>query len=62
MQFWIEYGQVAESAGRPLVAREAYGEASRLSPKNPQILEAIRNVEERMTRLRGGTSPSVPAP
>ena len=36
VQFWIEYGQVAESAGRPVVAREAYGEASRLSPKNPR--------------------------
>ena len=62
MQFWIEYGQVAESAGRPLVAREAYGEAGRLSPKNPQILEAIRNVDERMMKLRGAASPLEPAP
>jgi tetratricopeptide (TPR) repeat protein len=62
VQFWIEYGQVAEAAGRSLVAREAYGEASRLSPKNPEIREAIRNVDERMTKLRGGDSPSVPSP
>ena len=62
VQFWLEYGRVAESAGRPIVAREAYGEASRLSPKTPEILEAIRNVDEQMTRLRTATTPSVPAP
>jgi len=61
VQFWIEYGQVAESAGRGGLAREAYGVASRLSPNNPQILEAIRNVDDRMVRLRGASSPSGPA-
>jgi O-antigen ligase/tetratricopeptide (TPR) repeat protein len=62
VQFWMEFGQVAESAGRATTAREAYTEASRLSPNNPQILEALRHVDERIARLRGTNSPSVPAP
>lgn len=62
VQLWMEYGRVAESAGRQSAAREAYGEAARLSPKNPEILEAIRNIDERMMRLRGAASRLEPAP
>jgi len=62
VQFWIEYGQVAESAGRPVVARDAYGEASRLSPKNPEILEAIRRLDERIMKMRGTTTRWAPGP
>ena len=45
---WMEYGRAAESAGRPTTAREAYREAARRAPKSPEVLEAIRLLDERM--------------
>jgi tetratricopeptide (TPR) repeat protein len=43
---WMELGHTAESAGRPSTARDAYSEADRLSPKNPEITAALRRLDE----------------
>ena len=60
VSMWLEYGGAAESAGRSTTAREAYGEAARRAPKNPEAAQAIRRLDERMLKLRGATSGSVP--
>jgi len=57
---WMEYGRAAESAGRSLMAREAYTEAARRAPKNPEVLQAIRLLDDRMLRLRGASSGATP--
>ncbi|HXU07194.1 MAG TPA: O-antigen ligase family protein [Polyangia bacterium] len=62
VSLWMEYGRVAEAAGRPTAAREAYAEASRISPKNPEVMEAIRILEERMNRFRGAASGAARTP
>jgi tetratricopeptide (TPR) repeat protein len=49
---WLEFGRTAESAGRVVVAREAYQEASRLSPNSPDAAYALRLLEERQHSLR----------
>ena len=53
---WMEYGRAAEVAGRTATAREAYSEASRLSPKNPEVVKALGAVDAQLSRLRA-TSP-----
>ena len=58
VSLWMEYGSAAESAGRHVTARDAYGEAARLSPKTPEILEAVRLLDERMVRLRSAAGAS----
>jgi tetratricopeptide (TPR) repeat protein len=60
VQLWIEYGRAAESAGRPTTAREAYAEALRRAPKNPEMLQAIRVLDERMLKLRSASSSPMP--
>jgi tetratricopeptide (TPR) repeat protein len=52
VQLWMSYARVAESAGRDVLAREAYGEAGRISPGSPEIAHAQQTLEERQTRLR----------
>ena len=52
---WMEMGEVAERAGRTATAADAYREASRLSPDNPQAKVALRRIEER--RPSSGPSP-----
>jgi tetratricopeptide (TPR) repeat protein len=49
---WIEYAHAAENAGRDVTAREAYAQASRLSPNSPDITKAQQALEERLVRLR----------
>jgi hypothetical protein len=49
---WMEYGRAAESAGRDSTAREAYGQAARLSPKDPEITAALSRVSDREARLK----------
>jgi tetratricopeptide (TPR) repeat protein/O-antigen ligase len=58
---WVEFGQTAESAGRDTTAREAYAQAARLAPSDPQIALALRRVEERQGYMRSVGS-SAPAP
>jgi tetratricopeptide (TPR) repeat protein len=53
---WVEFGQTAEAAGRDTTAREAYAEAARLSPSDPQIAVALRRVEARQGYLRSAAS------
>jgi len=60
VSMWMEYGRAAESAGRPTTAREAYVEAARRAPKNPEAAQAIRLLDERMLKLRGAASGSSP--
>jgi tetratricopeptide (TPR) repeat protein len=49
---WMEFGRIAESAGRQTTAIEAYSQAAQLSPKNPEIDKALRGLEERNAALR----------
>jgi Flp pilus assembly protein TadD len=49
---WMEYGRAAELAGRSATAREAYSEASRLSPNNPEVVKALGAVDAQLSRLR----------
>jgi tetratricopeptide (TPR) repeat protein len=60
VSLWMEYGRAAESAGRSTAAREAYSEAARVAPKNPEVLQAIRLLDERMLKLRSAASGSMP--
>ena len=54
---WLDFGQTAETAGRDTTAREAYAEAARLAPSDPQIAAALRRVEARQGYLRSAVSP-----
>ena len=49
---WIEFGRQAASIGRTGTAREAYGEAARLSPNNSEITTALRQLDDEQHRLR----------
>jgi tetratricopeptide (TPR) repeat protein len=49
---WLEYGRLAETAGHYPMAREAYGEAARLSPNDPAIRAALKALDERVGRAR----------
>jgi tetratricopeptide (TPR) repeat protein len=49
---WLELGRTAEAAGRPAVARDAYREAVRLSPNNPDVLRATKELDDREKSLR----------
>jgi len=62
VSLWVDFGQTAEGAGRDTTAREAYAEASRLSPSDPQLAVALRRVEARQGYLRSGvgSAPGVP--
>jgi tetratricopeptide (TPR) repeat protein len=42
---WIEMGETAERAGRSTTAAEAFREACRLSPNNPEAQSALRRIE-----------------
>jgi tetratricopeptide (TPR) repeat protein len=48
---WIEFGHAAEQAGRDTIAREAFGEAARLSPSNSEIGASLRRLDERQSHL-----------
>jgi tetratricopeptide (TPR) repeat protein len=50
--YWIEYAQAAEASGRDDVAREAYLQASRLSPQSREVAAALQGLEARRDRLR----------
>jgi tetratricopeptide (TPR) repeat protein len=60
---WLEFARAAETAGRDATAREAYAQASRLSPDSPDITTSQRALEARSARLRaldganGGPAP-----
>jgi len=49
---WIEYARAAEAIGHDATAREAYGQATRLSPNSPEVVAALHQLETRQTRLR----------
>jgi len=49
---WMEFGHAAEVSGRATTAREAYGEASRLNPTNPEVVKALSGVDAELSRLR----------
>ena len=51
VSLWMEFGRVAENGGRDMVAREAYREASRLSPASPEVSEATRRIDDRARKL-----------
>jgi tetratricopeptide (TPR) repeat protein len=55
---WMEYGRAADSAGRNATAREAYAQAARLSPNNPEITKALKAIDDQASRLRNQDSPS----
>jgi tetratricopeptide (TPR) repeat protein len=57
VSLWIEYAHAAETAGRDVTAREAYGQASRLSPNSPDIANAQHALEARSVRLRAPQQP-----
>jgi cytochrome c-type biogenesis protein CcmH/NrfG len=48
----MELGRVAAAGGRNGTAREAYAEAGRLSPNNPEIAKAIHQLDEDAARAR----------
>lgn len=50
--FWIEYARAAEAIGHDAVARDAYAQASRLSPNSPEVVAALHELETRQARLR----------
>jgi tetratricopeptide (TPR) repeat protein len=50
---WLEYGAAAASAGRIGTAREAYSEAARLNPHQPDIEQAIHGLDERRRATLG---------
>jgi len=52
VDLWMEYGHAAELAGRSPTAREAYAQAARLSPNNPEIVKALGGVDAQLSRLR----------
>jgi tetratricopeptide (TPR) repeat protein len=54
---WLEYGQTAETAGRDTVAREAYVEAARALPNDPNVVKALRSLDDRMAQLRRSALP-----
>jgi tetratricopeptide (TPR) repeat protein len=54
---WIEYAQAAENAGRDLIARDAYAQASRLSPNSPDIAALKQALDARLSRRLQGTGP-----
>jgi tetratricopeptide (TPR) repeat protein len=49
---WLEFGQVAEKAGRDVTAREAYTQAARLVPSSPNVLDALKRLDARRDELR----------
>jgi tetratricopeptide (TPR) repeat protein len=61
MGLWFEFGRAAETAGRDATAREAYGEAARLAPSDPNVQAAMRRLDERQGRLRAAPDPLRPA-
>lgn len=52
VRLWMEYGRAAETAGRPITARDAYSQAARISPKDSTITRALQNLDESAGRLR----------
>ena len=50
---WMEFARTAETGGRYSTAFEAYSRAALLSPKNPQIEEALQGLQQRNAALRG---------
>jgi tetratricopeptide (TPR) repeat protein len=53
VSLWMEYGHAAELAGRGSTAREAYAEAARLNPKDPEVAKALGAIDAELARLRG---------
>lgn len=52
VDLWIEFAGAAEKAGRDLVARDAYGEASRLRPGDPRITAGQQRLESRRNEIK----------
>jgi O-antigen ligase len=49
---WIEYARAAQAIGHDATARDAYAQASRLSPNSPELVAALHELETRQARLR----------
>ena len=45
--------EAAATIGRDAAAREAYGQAARLSPNSPEIAAPLHDLEARQARMRG---------
>lgn len=52
VSLWMEFAGVAIAAGRPLVARDAYNQAARISPNDPTIRRMLQTLDERMAHAR----------
>ena len=50
--YWIEYARAAQVIGHDATARDAYAQASRLSPNSPEVVAALHDLEARQARLR----------
>jgi cytochrome c-type biogenesis protein CcmH/NrfG len=50
--YWIEYAKVAETSGRDDIARQAYGQAARISPQSAEVAAALHALDARHGRLR----------
>jgi hypothetical protein len=49
---WMEFGRQAAAIGRTDTAREAYREAARVSPNNPEITAALGHLDDEQNQLR----------
>jgi len=49
---WLEFGRVAEQAGRQATAREAFAEAARLNPASSEVKSELRRIDERRAQMR----------
>lgn len=49
---WIEYARAAQTIGHDAIARDAYAQASRISPNSPEVVAALHELETRQARLR----------
>jgi hypothetical protein len=59
---WVEFGRTAQQGGRPTIAREAFLQASHLSPHNPEITTLLHDTDQDVARLRSSLHGTPPAP
>lgn len=52
VSLWVEYAKCADAIGRLATAREAYQRASALSPNSPDVVNASKELDSRLERLR----------
>ena len=52
VSLWLELGRTAQNGGRSPIAREAFHQAWRLSPQNPEIAKLLHDSEQNDAQLR----------